>query len=114
MEKLISDHGLFLPTRANKERRTGKIRGAFFRDAQGVGRLDAGSRAGLTSSRPPPPWTSVFQFPFFLYKVMCGLEKLGLVDQNCLERDLSTLLLRTLAVGRRQQFESIEAAFDME
>ena len=29
---LMSDHGLFLPTRANKERRTGKIRGAFFGD----------------------------------------------------------------------------------
>ena len=40
----------------------------FFRDSQGFGRLDAGSRAGSTSSRPPPPpWTSVFQFfPYFL------------------------------------------------
>ena len=45
---------------------------------------------------------------------MCGLEKLGLVDQNCLERDLSALLLRTLAVGRRQQSELIEVALDME
>ena len=35
---------------------------------------------------------------------MCGLEKLGLVDQSWLERNLSALLLRTLAVGRRQQF----------
>ncbi|CAN0068825.1 unnamed protein product, partial [Ascophyllum nodosum] len=25
----------------------------FFRDAQGFGRLDVGSRTGLTSSRPP-------------------------------------------------------------
>ena len=32
-----------------------------------------------------------------------GLEKLGRVDQNGLERDLSALLLRTLAVDRRQQ-----------
>ena len=45
---------------------------------------------------------------------MCGLEKLGLVDQNWLERNLSALLLRTLVVGRRQQSESIEAALDME
>ena len=45
---------------------------------------------------------------------MCGLEKLGLVDQNWLERNLSALMLRTLAVGRRQQSESIEVAFDME
>ena len=28
-EKLMSDHGIFLPTRANKERRTGKILGDF-------------------------------------------------------------------------------------
>ena len=34
----------------------------FFKDAQDFGRLDAGSRAGFTSSRPPPPWTSVFHF----------------------------------------------------
>ena len=39
---------------------------------------------------------------------MCGLEKLGLVDQNWLERNLSALLLRTLVEGRRQQSESIE------
>ena len=45
---------------------------------------------------------------------ICGLEKLGLVGQNRLERDLSVLLLRTLAVGRRQQSESIEIALDME
>ena len=45
---------------------------------------------------------------------MCGLEKLGIVDQNWLERNLSSLLLRTLVVGRRQQSESIEAALDME
>ena len=34
---------------------------------------------------------------------MCGLEKLGVVDQNWLERNVSSLLLRTLIVGRRQQ-----------
>ena len=31
----------------------------LFKNAQGFGRLEAGSRAGFTSSRPPPPWTSV-------------------------------------------------------
>ena len=45
---------------------------------------------------------------------MYGLEKLGLVDQNWLERNLSALLLRTLVAGRRQQSESIEAALDIE
>ena len=41
----------------------------FFKDAQGFGRLDAGSRAGFASSRPPPPWTSVFHLFLFLYNV---------------------------------------------
>ena len=43
-----------------------------------------------------------------------GLEELPLIDQNSLKRDLSALLLRTLAVGRRQQSESIKVALDME
>ena len=34
-------------------------------------------------------------FSLFLYK-MCGLVKLGLVDQNWLERNFSGFLLRTL------------------
>ena len=51
------------------ERRTGKIRGAFCRDAHDFGQLDAGLRAGFTSSRPPPPWTSVYQLFLFLYDV---------------------------------------------
>ena len=94
------------------EPRTGKIRGAFS-DAQGFGRLDAGSRAGFTSSRPSPPSTSVFQFSLFLYDV-CGLEKLGIAGSKLVGTYLSDLLLRTLVVGRRQQSESIEAALDME
>ena len=56
------------------------IRGAFFRDAQAFGRLDAGSRAGFPSSRPPPPWTSVLHFSYLCLKG--DLDKLGLVDQN--------------------------------
>ena len=87
-EKLIFDH--------ERSAERAKFVGLF----QGYvgGRLDAGSRAGFTSSRPPSLWTSEFQFSLFF--CMCGLEKLGLV-----ERDLSALLLRTLAVGRRQQSE---------
>ena len=44
---------------------------------------------------------------------MCGLEKLGLVDQNWLERSFSVFLRRTLVVGRRQHSESIEVALDV-
>ena len=45
---------------------------------------------------------------------MCGLENLGLVHQNWLERNFSVFLLRTLVVGRRQHSELIEVALDME
>ena len=80
-EKLISDHGLFASYQDQQRAANGQDSWGFFRDAQGFGRLDADSRAGLTSLRLPPPWTSVFQFSFLLY--MCCLEKLELVGQNC-------------------------------
>ena len=44
---------------------------------------------------------------------MRGLEKLGLVDQNWLERNVSVFLLRTLVVRRRQHSESIEVDLDI-
>ena len=53
------------------------------------------TRAPASPAQGLPPWTSVFQFSLFLYN-MCGLEKLGLVDQNWLERNFSVFLLRTL------------------
>ena len=53
-----------------------------------------------------------FNYPCFF--MMCGPGKLRLVDQSRLKRDLSALLLRTLAVGRRQLSESIKVALDME
>ena len=65
----MSDHGLISFYEGHKERRTGEIRGAFSGIHMGFGWLDAGSRAGSTSSRPPPPWTSVFQFSFYLYNM---------------------------------------------
>ena len=46
---------------------------------------------------------------------MCGLEQLGIVDQNWLERNFPVFLLRTLVVGKAQHYsESIEVALDME
>ena len=51
-------------------------------------------------------------FPLFYFCAMCGLEKLGLVDQNWLERSFSDFLPRTLVLGRRQHSESIEVALD--
>ena len=51
-------------------------------------------------------------FPYFC--MAYGLEKLGLVDQNELERDFFALLPRTLVERRRKQPEAIEVVFDME
>ena len=94
------------------ERRTGKIRGAFSRmhrtlDGWMLARVPASPVQGLHHHE-----TRYFNFPHSCN--MCGLEKLGLVDQNWLERNLSALLLRTLVMGRRQQSESIEVALDIE
>ena len=90
----------------------GKIRGAFCGmhralDGWMLARTPASSVQGLHRYGP-----RYFNYPCFC--LMCGLEKLGLVVQNCLERDLPALLLRTLAVGRRQQSESIEVALVIE
>ena len=69
-EELISDnHGLFSSYEGRQGAANGQHSWGFFKDAQGFGRLDASSQAGFTSSRPPPPWTSVFQFSSFLYDV---------------------------------------------
>ena len=111
-EKLIYDHGHFSSYEGHKERRTGKIRGAFSTmhralDGSMLARAPASPAQGLHHHR-------LRYFIFYYFCTMCGLEKLGLVDQNELEHNLSTLLLRTLAVGRRQQSESIETALDME
>ena len=51
------DHGLISSYEGHKERRTGEIRGSFSGIHRSFGQLDAGSRAGYTSSRSPPPWT---------------------------------------------------------
>ena len=65
----MSDYDIFSSYEGQQEAANGQESWGFFRDAQGFGRLDAGSRAGFTSSRPPPPSTSVFQFCLFLYDV---------------------------------------------
>ena len=107
----MSDMVIFLPTRADKERRTDKIHGAFSGihralDGWMLARAPASPAQGLHHHGP-----QYFNFNYFC--TMCGLEKLGL-DQKWLERNLSGLLLRTLVVGRRQQSESIEVALDIE
>ena len=66
---MISDHGLFFSYEGQQGAANGQDSWGVFRGVQGFGRPDAGSRAGFTSSRPPLPWTSVFQFSLFLYDV---------------------------------------------
>ena len=66
---------------ANKERRTGNIPGAFFSDAQSFGGLDDGSRT------PASPAQDLHRhgprcYDFHVFCMTCGLDILGLVDQN--------------------------------
>ena len=107
----MSDHGNFSSYEGHKERRTGKIRGAFSRMHRA---LDAWMLARAPASRAQDLYhhgPRYFNFPYFC--TMWDLEKVGLVHQNWLEHNLSAFWLRTLVVGRRQ-CESIEAALDME
>ena len=106
------DHGHFSPYEGHKERRTGKIRGAFSKmyralDGWMLARAPASPAQGLHHH-------GLRYFNFSYFCTLCGLEKLGLVDQNWLERIFFVFLLRTLVLGRRQHSESIEVALDME
>ena len=76
----MSDYGLFASYESHKERRTGKIRGAFSRmhralDGWMLARAPASPAQGLHHHG-----LRYFNFPY-LY-TMYGIEKLGLVDRN--------------------------------
>ena len=75
------------------------MRRAF--DAWMLARAPASPAPGLHHHGP-----RYFNFSYFC--TLCGLEKLGLVDQNWVVRNFSVFLLRTLVVGRRQHSDSIE------
>ena len=68
-KKIISDHDLFSSYEGQQGAVNGQGSWLFFKGAQDYGRLDAGSRAGFTSSRPPPSWTSVCKLSLFLLDV---------------------------------------------
>ena len=75
------------------ERRTGKIRGTFSRmhralDGWVLARAPASPAQGLHHHGP-----LYFNFPYFC--TMCGLEKLGIVDQNWLEPGFFLRKIRT-------------------
>ena len=108
----MSECGLFSSYEGHKDRRTGKIRGAFLRMHRALNGWMLDRAPTSPAQGPHHHGLRYINFPYLC--TMCGLEKLGLVDQNWLERNLSALLLRTLVVGRQQQTESIEDALGME
>ena len=66
----MSDHGHFSSSEGHKERRTGKIRGAFSRMHRALdGWMLARAPASPAQGLPSPPWTSAFQFSLFLYEM---------------------------------------------
>ena len=91
---------IFLPNEGHKDRRTVKIRGAFSRVHRALDDWILARAPALTAQSLYHHGPRYFNFPYFC--TMCGLEKLGLVYQNWLERNLFALLLRTLVAGRRQ------------
>ena len=101
-----SDHGLISSYEGHKERRTGKICGAF-------SRIHRALDGWMLASAPASPDQGLHHdgpryFNFLLFVQCMVLRNLDLLI------NLSGLLLRTLVVGRRQQYESIEIALDME
>ena len=103
----MSDNGHFSSYEGHKKRRTGKIRGAFSRmhralDGWMLTRAPASSARGLHYHGPLHCHGPRY-FIFLYFCTICGLEKLEPVHENWLERNLSSLLLRTLVVGRRQK-----------
>ena len=90
----MSAHGVFSSFEGEQEAANGQDSLGFpgmhrALDGWMLARAPASPAQGLYHHGP-----RYFKFPYFC--TMCGLEKLGLVDQNLLERNLSGLLLRTL------------------
>ena len=87
----------------------------FLKDAQGFRRLDAGSRAGFTSSRPPPHHEPRY-FIFSYFCTTCGVEALRNLDL-LIKTGWSVIFpffAENAVVGRRQHSESIEVTLDMQ
>ena len=93
----MSDHGHFSSYEGHKERRTGKTPGAF-------SKMHMALDGWMLARAPVSPTQGLHHepryFKFSSFCTMCGLEKLGLVDQNWLERYFFVFMLRTLVVGR--------------
>ena len=111
---MISDHGLFSSYEGQQGAANGQDLWDVFQGYTGLCTAGCSFARRLHQLKASPTMDlGISIFLVFLHNV-CPFEKLGLVHQSCLERDSSALLLRTLAVGKRQQSESIEVALDME
>ena len=79
----MSDHGHFSSYESHKERRTGKRREAFSRMRRALDGWMLAHAPASPARRLDRHGPRYFIFPYFY--TMCGLEKLGLVDQNWLD-----------------------------
>ena len=107
----MSDHGHFSSYEGHKERRTGKIRGAFSRthralDSWMLARAPASPTQGLHHHGPR-------YFNFYFCTKCVALRNLDVLIKTGWSVKIPFFLLRTLVVGRRQHSESIEVALDM-
>ena len=80
----MSDHGNFSSYEGHKERQTDNICGAF-------SRMHRALDGWILACAPAPPAQGLHHHgPRYLncsyFCTMCGLEKLGLIDQNWFER----------------------------
>ena len=73
----MSDHGHFSSYEGHKERRTGKIRGAFSRVHRALYGWMLARAPASPAQGPNHHGPRYFNFPYFC--TMCGLEKLGLL-----------------------------------
>ena len=101
-EKVMPDHCHFSSFEGHKERRTAKIREAFSRmyralDGWMLARAPASPAQGLHHHGP-----RYINFSYFC--TMCGLEKLGLVDPNWLERNFSVFFTQNAGCGKAATF----------
>ena len=108
-EKLISDHGLLSSYESQQGAANRQDSWGVFQGCTGL------SKAGCWFARRlhqlKGSTTMDLGISIFLISALrVALRNLGFL----IKTDLSALLLRTLAVGRRQHFESIEVALDME
>ena len=108
----MSDHGHFSSYEGNKERRTGKIRGAF-------SRMHRALDGWMLARGPASPAQDLHHRGPRYFNVLISAQCVALSNFDLLIKTgwsviIPAFLLRTLVVGRRQHYESIEVALDME